>query len=109
MLAAGYMLWMFQRVFFGKVTKPENEKITDMTLRERAIMVPLILLIFFIGLYPKPILSRMEPALNRVLAKVEQARIVREQTTPPPLYVGPPIDQLDVGSTDNPPAKGTGQ
>lgn len=108
-LAAGYMLWMFQRVFFGKVTNPENEKITDMTLRERAIMVPLILLIFFIGLYPKPILSRMEPALNRVLAKVEQARIVREQTTLPPLFVGPPIDQLDVGSTDNPPARGTGQ
>ncbi len=76
-LAAGYMLWMFQRVFFGKVTHKENENIADMGLRERAVMVPLIILIFVIGVYPKPFLARMEPALDRVLEKVRQAQIVR--------------------------------
>jgi NADH-quinone oxidoreductase subunit M len=88
-LAAGYMLWMFQRVFFGKVTNPENDRVTDMTLRERAVMAPLIVMIFVIGLYPKPFLERMEPALQRMLSRVEQVRIVREQALTPTLFVGP--------------------
>ena len=49
-LSACYMLWMFQRVFYGEVTKEENKKLLDLNLREKVILLPLIILIFFIGI-----------------------------------------------------------
>jgi len=76
-LAACYMLWMYQRVIFGKVTKPENAKLTDLTGRERLVLVPLVLLVFWIGVYPAPLLSRIEPAVKQVLAQVGTAQMVR--------------------------------
>ncbi|HKZ22401.1 MAG TPA: NADH-quinone oxidoreductase subunit M, partial [candidate division Zixibacteria bacterium] len=62
-LAAIYMLWMYQRVFFGKVDKPANEKLLDLNLREKSILVPLVILVFWIGLYPNPYLSKMEKSV----------------------------------------------
>jgi len=67
-LSAVYMLWMFQRVFFGPVTRPENEKVTDLTWRERLVFAPLILLIIWMGIYPQPILDRAQPSLDRTVA-----------------------------------------
>ena len=75
-LSACYMLWMYQRVIYGKVTNPENEKLTDLSLREKAILIPLVLLIFWIGIYPKPFFDRMEPAVKQVLAHVSRATTV---------------------------------
>jgi NADH-quinone oxidoreductase subunit M len=66
-LSAVYMLWMFQRVVFGPVTHPENERLSDLTLRERLVFAPLVLLIFWIGVAPQPIIDRMAPALERTL------------------------------------------
>ena len=66
-LSACYMLWMFQRVMFGPVTHPENEKLSDLTLRERLVFAPLLLLIFWMGVTPQPLLDRMQPSLDRVL------------------------------------------
>ncbi len=63
-LAACYMLWMFQRVVWGKVTNPANAKLTDLGLRERIILIPLVVLIFWIGIYPKPLFDRIEPAVQ---------------------------------------------
>jgi NADH-quinone oxidoreductase subunit M len=85
-LSACYMLWMFQRVMFGKVTKPENEKLTDLSWREKLIMVPIILLVFFIGVYPQPLLERMEPAVQQILQQVSRAQTVRlDQNEPMPM------------------------
>ncbi|MGH7731036.1 MAG: NADH-quinone oxidoreductase subunit M [Candidatus Eiseniibacteriota bacterium] len=67
-LSALYMLWMFQRVFFGPVTHPENETLTDLTLRERLVFAPLVVLIFWMGVYPQPILDRAQPTLDRTIA-----------------------------------------
>ena len=78
--AACYMLWMYQRVIFGKLTNPENEKLKDIGWREKLIMVPLVILIFFIGIYPKPFFDRMEPAVNQVLAYVELAKANEERS-----------------------------
>ncbi|MFQ5498666.1 MAG: NADH-quinone oxidoreductase subunit M, partial [Candidatus Zixiibacteriota bacterium] len=75
-LSACYMLWMYQRVIFGKVTKQENANLSDMTIREKLIMVPLILLIVWIGVYPKPLFDRIEPAVRDVLAQVSPAATV---------------------------------
>ncbi|HEY2955887.1 MAG TPA: NADH-quinone oxidoreductase subunit M [Candidatus Eisenbacteria bacterium] len=71
-LSACYMLWMFQRVMFGPVTHPENEKLPDLTLRERLVFAPLLVLIVWMGVAPQPFLDRMQPALDRALAIAEQ-------------------------------------
>ena len=67
-LSACYMLWMFQRVMFGPVTHAENEKLPDLSLRERLVFAPLLILIVWMGVAPQPFLDRVQPALDRTLA-----------------------------------------
>ena len=61
------MLWMFQRVMFGKVTRPENEKLKDLNAREITIMVPMVILIFLMGIYPKLFFSKMDVSVEKFL------------------------------------------
>jgi len=77
-LSACYMLWMYQRVIYGKITKPENEKLKDLDLREKLILVPLVVLIFWIGIYPKPFFDRIEPATKTILSHVNKALSVKK-------------------------------
>ena len=51
-LAAVYMLWMYQRVMFGKLENPKNAALKDLSAREIVVMLPLLLFIFWIGVYP---------------------------------------------------------
>ena len=60
-LAAVYMLWMFQRVMFGPVTHEENRGLSDLTRARGLVLAPLIVLIFWMGVYPKPFLERWSP------------------------------------------------
>ena len=71
-LSACYMLWMFQRVMFNKITNPENNKLKDINKRELALLLPITILIFWIGIYPKPILSRMDASVNHLLTQVDE-------------------------------------
>jgi NADH-quinone oxidoreductase subunit M len=71
-LAAVYLLWAYERVFTGPVTKPENEKLIDLGFREIAIFVPLVALMLVLGLYPKPALDRIAPSTELVLDRIEQ-------------------------------------
>ncbi len=71
-LAAVYMLWMFQRVMFGEVTNPKNEGLSDMTKREVAVLLPVVILIIWIGVYPKPFLKPMEATVNGLIKRIEQ-------------------------------------
>ncbi len=73
-LGAIYMLWMYQRVFFGEVTNEKNKKLKDLTPREIFVFVPLIIMIFWLGLFSKPIISRMEPAVNKFVTDVNAYR-----------------------------------
>jgi NADH-quinone oxidoreductase subunit M len=74
-LAAAYLLWLYQRVFFGKVTNPKNEKLHDLTPREVLTFVPLVVLAFAIGLYPKPLFQILEQPVNQLSQTVrEKAR-----------------------------------
>jgi NADH-quinone oxidoreductase subunit M len=70
-LAAVYMLWAYQRVFHGEPTG-DNATMSDMNWRERGAILPLLALIVFLGVYPKPVLERIEPSVNRVISHVEQ-------------------------------------
>ena len=77
-LGAIYMLWMYQRVFFGPVKHAANEALKDFNLREICVFVPLLAMIFFMGIYPKPFLTRMEPAVNKFISDVTEKRTVME-------------------------------
>jgi NADH-quinone oxidoreductase subunit M len=72
--AAYYMLPMVQKVVFNALKRPENRMIPDLNGRELAILVPLVALILWLGMYPRPVLDRMEPAASTVLAQVQQSR-----------------------------------
>ena len=69
-LAALYLLWAYQRVFHGE-PEGDNATMPDMTRRELAVMAPLLAAIVFLGVYPKPVLDRIEPAVERLIDHVE--------------------------------------
>ena len=69
-LGAAYMLWLYQRVMFGKLDNPENQGFSDLNLRELATFVPLIILAFWIGLYPKPFLDYLHEPVNQIVERV---------------------------------------
>ena len=69
-LAAVYLLWAYQRVFHG-VPHGANATMLDMTWREKAMMAPLLAAIVFLGVYPKPVLDRIQPSVNHLIAHVQ--------------------------------------
>jgi NADH-quinone oxidoreductase subunit M len=73
-LGAVYMLWMYRRVVFGPLTHPENQKLNDLEPREIGLLVPILALIFFMGIYPQPFLSRMKPSVEQVIKRVEKKK-----------------------------------
>ena len=75
--AAIYLLWAFQRVFHGRTTGP-NLHIPDLSWRERAVVAPLILAIVFLGVYPRPVLDRITPSVNRLVSHVEHGSTYRQ-------------------------------
>ena len=69
-LAAAYLLWLYQRVFFGKITNEKNAKLVDLTPRELATFVPLVILSFWIGVYPKPFFQILDQPVTEIVQKV---------------------------------------
>jgi len=85
-LAAAYLLWLYQRVFFGTVTNPKNEKLHDLTGREVLTFVPLLVLAFWIGLYPKPFFQILDQPVNQIVRDVRAPRpgdVVNAAIQPP--------------------------
>jgi NADH-quinone oxidoreductase subunit M len=82
-LAAVYMLWMYQRVMFGEISRRENTQLIDLSLREIAVLVPLVLVIVWIGVYPRPFLSRLETSTGAILERVGSAPKMRAGHTEP--------------------------
>ena len=73
-LGAAYLLWLYQRVFWGKVTHEENRHLKDLSPRELATLVPLVAFCFWIGLYPKPFLEFIHVPLARIAEKVQPGK-----------------------------------
>jgi NADH-quinone oxidoreductase subunit M len=73
--AAYYMLPMVQKVVFNALNKPANRTIPDLNGRELAILLPLVALILWLGMYPKPVLDRMAPAAADVIAAAQANRL----------------------------------
>jgi NADH-quinone oxidoreductase subunit M len=74
-LAAIYMLYMFQKMFLGPTDKPENQSLRDLTAREVITLAPLLILIFWIGLYPRPFFDLMAPSVDRLVAVLQSASL----------------------------------
>lgn len=72
--AAGYLLWAIQRILFNPLDKTENEHIQDLNGRELAVMIPLVACIIWLGVYPQPVLHRMEGAANKFVTTVSARR-----------------------------------
>jgi NADH-quinone oxidoreductase subunit M len=70
-VAAVYMLWGYQQVFHGEPTA-EDRTTRDLSVNERLIVAPLILLIVLLGVFPKPVLDRITPSVNRIVVHVDQ-------------------------------------
>lgn len=70
-LGAAYMLWLYQRVFFGAVTNPKNQTLPDLSLREWVYLTPLVVLMFWIGLYPKPVMDLIDGPTDTIVRQVK--------------------------------------
>jgi len=82
-LSAVYMLWMFQRVNYGAVTNPKNEKLPDLSVREKWVLWPAIAMAIFMGVAPWVFLNPMKPAVNRIVARMAEAEPQKVVTTAP--------------------------
>jgi NADH-quinone oxidoreductase subunit M len=69
-LNAGYMLWLYQRMFFGDIENPENAKLQDLSGREYVYMIPLVILSLWIGVYPKSFMDYTASPVNAVVKHV---------------------------------------
>ena len=72
-LGAVYMLVLVQKVFFGKITNPENRHLSDFSVREAFVIAPVIVLILVMGLAPQPFLVQAKPSVDRLLARMQAA------------------------------------
>ena len=84
-LAAIYLLWAYERAFTGPLDKPENQKLTDLSGREIALLAPLVVLMLFLGLYPRVLLDRVEPSTEAILDRIEA---VTTYSVPAPGRIG---------------------
>jgi NADH-quinone oxidoreductase subunit M len=82
-LGAAYMLWLYQRTMFGALENPKNAALQDLNARELTTLVPIVIMCFWIGLYPVPFLSRMEASVNHILARIHGERTVQARPAPP--------------------------
>jgi NADH-quinone oxidoreductase subunit M len=69
-LGAAYMLWLYQRTMFGRIDNPANASLKDLSAREVATFVPLVALAIWIGIYPSPVLRRLESSVGRIVMRV---------------------------------------
>jgi NADH-quinone oxidoreductase subunit M len=83
-LGAAYLLWLYQRIFFGELSNPANAKLPDLSFREQLTLAPLVVLAFWIGLYPKPFFDVLRVPSESIV------RAVGGPTETPPAYAGSP-------------------
>jgi NADH-quinone oxidoreductase subunit M len=104
-LGAAYMLWLYQRTMFGTCDNPKNQILKDLSLREIATLVPLVIWAFWIGLYPKPFFKVLEKPVTAIVERVNPsffqapptvgAAAPHERRVVPAALAEPPTDPAD--------------
>ncbi len=77
-LGAAYMLYLYRRIIFGKLTKESLQKIFDLSGREVAVFAPLVVVMIWMGLYPLPFLDAMHASVNHLIGQVETAKALHD-------------------------------
>jgi len=88
-LGAAYLLWLYQRVMFGPVTNPANEHMADLNAREYATLIPLIILCFWIGIYPKPLFRVLDRPVQEIVEQVNPGYFGAERAAAPAAATNP--------------------
>jgi NADH-quinone oxidoreductase subunit M len=117
-LGAAYMLWLYQRTMFGRLDNPANQTLRDLNAREVATFLPLVLLAIWIGVYPAPLLRRLDSSVGRIVMRVNSvygpaiakaaadcraaAAPVQAQGGPPGMLVTPPCTTDGSGAAPAP-------
>jgi NADH-quinone oxidoreductase subunit M len=94
-LGAAYLLWLYQRVMFGPVTNPANEHLADLNAREYATLVPLIILCFWIGIYPKPLFRVLERPVQQIVEQINPGYYGAQRAAAPALQPAPAAAGVD--------------
>ena len=81
-LSAAYLLCLYQRTMFGPVTHEANKTLPDLSIREYAVLLPLLAIIFWIGIYPKPFFAVLEKPVQRIIQQVNPAFYQRAAAPP---------------------------
>ena len=89
-LSAVYMLWMFQRVYYGEVTNEHNREMPDLSFREWAIIGPLCAAAIFMGVFPNVFLKPMEPAVDRIVQRMRTAAAAAARASAAPVHPAAP-------------------
>ncbi len=82
-LAAVYLLWMYQRVMFGPLDKPENQVLKDLSMREIAVLTPIVIWILWIGVYPSSFLEKTAGSTKRLVETMERNHALQFESLPP--------------------------
>jgi NADH-quinone oxidoreductase subunit M len=90
-LGAAYLLWMYQRVFWGPLDNPANQHVPDVNRRERALMIALIAVMVWIGLFPSAIFDKIEEPVNYVVRKVDPGYFNPATIPVPPVQATPKV------------------
>jgi NADH-quinone oxidoreductase subunit M len=87
-LGAAYLLWLYQRVFWGPLDNPKNHDVPDVNRRELGLMFALILVMIWIGVYPKPFFEPLEEPVNYIVKKVDPGYFEVERQASSPVEAG---------------------
>ncbi|MFQ6038270.1 MAG: NuoM family protein, partial [Candidatus Aminicenantales bacterium] len=102
-LAAGYLLWMFQRVMQGPITNEKVATFKDLNLREIVYLVPIVIMMFWMGIYPHTFLRKMDVSVTALLERVKTKQAVFVRAHPeekkPPVVLLPEIEAAGKGQT----------
>ena len=94
-LGAVYLLWMYQRIAFGEIKNEKNKSLKDLSLREYALLIPFVLLIFWFGVYPKTLTDKTEATMQKNLKSYKTA-IENVKTTSPGNEMKKNVNNLQV-------------
>ena len=80
-IGAVYMLTLYKKSFFGELTNPKNKNLKDLTAQELTALVPLVILVVWLGVYPKPVLDPIDNSVKHMIAQMENKAVTAEAKT----------------------------